>query len=172
LSRFSVNGSGGVTGLQNNGERWYDAGTGGWLSQDPSGFGGGDANLYRYCGNGPTNAEDPSGLCAYGYVDITEVETSEDTIMPLGSGSADTLGGHQDSGRISPCVFTFPTPIPGLPAFEYRVIRRTYWILYGNGVLSEWDVQEIILSRKPGEPWPPEPPLLPPPPGVSQWQVF
>ncbi len=38
-----------------------------WLSQDPAGFAAGDSNLYRYVGNSPTNATDPSGLqtCIY-----------------------------------------------------------------------------------------------------------
>jgi RHS repeat-associated protein len=54
-----------ATGLQNNLNRWYDAIVGRWLSQDPSGFGGGDANLYRYCGNGPTTLTDPSGMATY-----------------------------------------------------------------------------------------------------------
>ena len=31
------------------------------MSQDPSGFGGGDANLSRYCFNSPTSGIDPSG---------------------------------------------------------------------------------------------------------------
>ena len=48
--------------MQQNGERWYDAITGRWLSQDPTGYGAGDANLYRYVGNGPANAVDPAGL--------------------------------------------------------------------------------------------------------------
>ena len=48
--------------LQYNRARWYDPATGRWLSQDPIGFAAGDANLYRYVGNGPTNATDPSGL--------------------------------------------------------------------------------------------------------------
>lgn len=34
------------------------------MSEDPSGFGGGDSNLYRYAGNSPTNGTDPSGLWA------------------------------------------------------------------------------------------------------------
>jgi RHS repeat-associated protein len=51
------------TGLQNNLNRWYDPTTGRWLSQDPIGFNGGDANLYRYCENSPTNYIDPSGYC-------------------------------------------------------------------------------------------------------------
>ena len=39
------------TGLQNNINRWYDNTTGKWISVDPIGFNGGDANLYRYVGN-------------------------------------------------------------------------------------------------------------------------
>jgi RHS repeat-associated protein len=54
-----------VTKLQYNGARWYDPASGRWLSPDPSGFGGGDANLYRYAGNDPTDATDPSGLWAW-----------------------------------------------------------------------------------------------------------
>jgi hypothetical protein len=34
----------------------------GYQSQDPLGFVAGDANLYRYVGNSPTNATDPTGL--------------------------------------------------------------------------------------------------------------
>jgi RHS repeat-associated protein len=42
--------------------RYYDAGVGRFISQDPIGFAAGDANLYRYVGNSPTNFTDPSGL--------------------------------------------------------------------------------------------------------------
>ncbi|HUP80366.1 MAG TPA: RHS repeat-associated core domain-containing protein, partial [Pirellula sp.] len=49
------------TNLQNNRARWYDPVNGRFLSQDSIGFAGGDANLYRYVGNGSTNATDPSG---------------------------------------------------------------------------------------------------------------
>ena len=42
--------------------RWYDPVTGRWLSEDPIGYAAGDANLYRYVGNGPVSAVDPSGL--------------------------------------------------------------------------------------------------------------
>jgi RHS repeat-associated protein len=57
-------------GLQYNRARWYDPANGRWLSQDPIGFGGGDANLYRYVGNGPTGATDPSGLEVRGVGDL------------------------------------------------------------------------------------------------------
>ncbi|MEL7264678.1 MAG: RHS repeat-associated core domain-containing protein, partial [Planctomycetota bacterium] len=49
------------TDLQNNHNRWYDSTTGRWISQDPIGFAAGDANLYRYVGNGVTTKVDPSG---------------------------------------------------------------------------------------------------------------
>ena len=51
-----------TTGLQNNLHRWYDASVGSWINEDPIGFEGGDANLYRYCGNDPVNGTDPNGL--------------------------------------------------------------------------------------------------------------
>ena len=40
----------------------YDPSIGRWLEEDPLSFEAGDANLYRYVGNGPTNAVDPTGL--------------------------------------------------------------------------------------------------------------
>ncbi len=43
-----------ATGLQNNLNRWYDPNVGRWISKDPIGFAAGDANLYRYVGNGAT----------------------------------------------------------------------------------------------------------------------
>lgn len=49
-------------GLQYNRARFYDPGTGSWMSEDPKGFDAGDSNLHRYVGNDPTNATDPSGL--------------------------------------------------------------------------------------------------------------
>jgi RHS repeat-associated protein len=50
------------TGLQYNRVRYYDPGTGRWISQDPMGFDAGDSNLYRYVNNRPATEADPSGL--------------------------------------------------------------------------------------------------------------
>jgi RHS repeat-associated protein len=42
--------------------RYYSPTIGRFGSEDPLGFSGGDANLYRYVDNSPTNAVDPSGF--------------------------------------------------------------------------------------------------------------
>jgi RHS repeat-associated protein len=52
------------TGLSDNRARWYEPATGRFVNEDPSGFKGGDANLFRYVGNDPLNQVDPSGLAA------------------------------------------------------------------------------------------------------------
>jgi RHS repeat-associated protein len=49
-------------GLQNNRIRPYSPSMARFITIDPSGFGAGDADLYRYAGNNSTNAIDPSGL--------------------------------------------------------------------------------------------------------------
>jgi RHS repeat-associated protein len=51
-----------ATGLQNNLNRWYDSGTGRWMSKDPTGFFAGDTNTECYCGNNSTSEIDPTGL--------------------------------------------------------------------------------------------------------------
>ncbi|MBE9136916.1 hypothetical protein IQ254_06825 [Nodosilinea sp. LEGE 07088] len=50
-----------ATGLMYYRARYYDPAVGRFLSEDPLGFGAGDANLYRYVFNSPTNYADPSG---------------------------------------------------------------------------------------------------------------
>ncbi len=50
-----------ATGLYYDRARWYNSATGRWQTQDPKGFSAGDANLYRYVGNNPTDNTDPSG---------------------------------------------------------------------------------------------------------------
>lgn len=50
------------SGLQNNLNRWYDAVTGQWLSEDPIGFDAGDANVRRYVGNNAISGLDATGL--------------------------------------------------------------------------------------------------------------
>ena len=74
-----------TTGMQNSWNRWYSPKMGRFISQDPIGFAGGDANLYRYTGNSPTNRTDPSGL-------ISSKEVIE--------GAIKELKGHVAAGKI------------------------------------------------------------------------
>jgi RHS repeat-associated protein len=49
-------------GLYNYRNRFYDPTIGRFIQPDPLGFGGGDANLFRFCHNDPVNKRDPYGL--------------------------------------------------------------------------------------------------------------
>ncbi|MCI0703119.1 MAG: hypothetical protein L0241_18735, partial [Planctomycetia bacterium] len=71
----------------------FDPIVGRWFEEDPKGFAPGDPNLFRYVGNSPTNATDPSGM-AYkpiGEIDPKKIEpvlkrvtgTSKDNFEPL-----------------------------------------------------------------------------------------
>jgi RHS repeat-associated protein len=51
-----------ASGLYTFQERQYSPTLGRWMTMDPLGLEGGDYNTYRFIGNGPTNATDPSGL--------------------------------------------------------------------------------------------------------------
>jgi RHS repeat-associated protein len=74
------------TGLQLNGERWYNPDSGTWMSEDPIGFDGGQTNLREYCGNSPTNGIDPSGLASHGVLPLTP---DQKKLLDLANGDPD-----------------------------------------------------------------------------------
>jgi RHS repeat-associated protein len=51
-----------TTSLSHHWNRWYDPQLGKWVSEDPIGFAGGDANLGRYVGNYVLRYRDSNGL--------------------------------------------------------------------------------------------------------------
>ena len=55
----------GDTGLVRFGARDYDSELGRWTAKDPSGFAGGDTNLYAYAYGDPVNFVDPNGEFAF-----------------------------------------------------------------------------------------------------------
>ncbi len=71
------------TGLQYNWHRWYDAGAGRWMSEDPINFLGGDANIARYVSNSPLHFSDPTGLVQIGgrgSIYATEPKPTEESL--------------------------------------------------------------------------------------------
>lgn len=133
-----------TTGMQYNRNRWYDPGTGRWLSEDPLGFNAGDSNLYRYAGNSPTNATDPSG---------TEFTLSPEAVSAVKFVVALFSGGEGGNDWSDPNV---PSgPISSVPS---------------DPVASSPPITGTGLSLPPGYP---EPPLLPTglPPLPPEWQT-
>jgi RHS repeat-associated protein len=99
----------GDTGLQNNWHRWYDPAAGRWLSEDPKEYGAGDFNLYRYCGNMPTNGTDPSGLGFWGSVGNalgTAWYYTKAAGQGVGQGALNIVNGAQDA------VIAIPNIVP------------------------------------------------------------
>jgi RHS repeat-associated protein len=134
----------GYTGREWDGEtgqyyyraRYYDAGVGRFLSQDPIGFNAGDANLYRYVGNGPTNATDPWGL--WGKV------LAQDRYIQLSDGRTfrDFNGVIQLRSQ-SGIPFGYPFPGNSEPVLDGRTVltdRTRAWI--------EWQENEPKTPRQ------------------------
>ncbi len=68
-----------TTGLYFDQARWYDPQSGRFIGVDPTGFAAEDTDLYRYVGNRPTNATDPSG-----HQEITWIFPDGDVTLPAG----------------------------------------------------------------------------------------
>jgi RHS repeat-associated protein len=63
--------------------RYYDPGVGRFLGEDPLRFRAGDSNLYRYVGNSPTSAVDPTGLRPEAAIAIEALNAPPDHRKPL-----------------------------------------------------------------------------------------
>ncbi|MDR3638705.1 MAG: RHS repeat-associated core domain-containing protein [Isosphaeraceae bacterium] len=100
-----------ATGLQYDQARFYDPSTGRFLSQDPLSFDGGNANLYSYVGNAPTDATDPTGLMGW---DRNSNDTADASAADnSGTDESATPGGYFQ-GEVSE---TGPDNSVGAPGF-------------------------------------------------------
>lgn len=101
------------TGLVRFGFRDYDPVVGRWTARDPIFFGGGQGNLFGYCGNDPINAKDPLGLDAtislypgaggFGHVGIgINTKSTVGRYPAEGSSGIDMFLGNDVSGEIRP----------------------------------------------------------------------
>ena len=82
--------------------RWYEAGTGRFLSEDPVGLAGG-VNPYVYAGSEPVNGSDPSGTCASNEVLwVRFVREADGGITVLGYFCRTAGGGNGGAGPSGP----------------------------------------------------------------------
>jgi uncharacterized protein RhaS with RHS repeats len=117
----------------------FDPTIGRWLEQDPIGFVGGDANLYRYVGNDPTNATDPSGLAE------TDAKFEEET----GVGKAVADGRMTPVRGVMGVTFTAKKCL-GKPGFDVSFqFAKAYEGSYTyQGVAMKGVYVKIIVSMK------------------------
>jgi len=78
--------------------RYYDAAEGRFLQEDPIGFQGNDANLYRYVSNNPTAFTDPNGNFAVPLVAVIVVGGG---LVGAGFEVYDAINMHQSFGQIA-----------------------------------------------------------------------
>lgn len=108
----------------------YDSTTGRWTTVDPIGFRAGDLNLYRYVGNDPTNATDPTGLWTWRLDErgrVMAVAEPGDTLGTLardfpGILDAAALDGFGESTTVTPGAEIDVTRF--FPAFVVELLRR------------------------------------------------
>ena len=85
----------GSSGFLEADHRWLTPTLGRWATLDPLRYAAGDGNLYRFVGNGPTGATDPTGLAAR-EADQPIMDWASAPTGPAGGGPdwADDLAGH------------------------------------------------------------------------------
>jgi RHS repeat-associated protein len=118
------------TGLSDNRARWYEPATGRFINEDPSGFRGGDANLFRYVGNDPLNKVDPSGLAAKWASYAGGISTSATM------GSAVTPLGWSVFGQQTPLAPTAVSPSVSAMAYASLVRQPTQAAVAASSMLS------------------------------------
>ena len=80
------------SGFRYDHARWYNPQLGKFISQDPSSFAGGDANLYRYVNNSPANFTDPTGMIREADGGIAVPAGDPGGAAAPGGGIVDTVG--------------------------------------------------------------------------------
>jgi len=131
----------------------YDPYIGRWLQEDPIGFDAGDINLYRYVGNSPTNATDPSGLQPPAYGTRPFWQTEPRSFLDI-SGSRDrdlvmrAIASVDTQFRLSTIPVLTPNgearPFLGITADRANISGRA---MNGGGVISQPIATPAQLAR-------------------------
>ena len=131
--------------------RYYDPVAGRFLNEDPSGYRGGDANLYRYTGNDPVNQIDPSGLAVYiGGSDTTGSRMLRVPLIPCSS-YARYLASFAQSAKM-PNAFQPPPSFWESLQNDYQ--QGSYQELYVTGPIRDRLQSDIFKDFGPwGDDW-------------------
>jgi hypothetical protein len=116
-----------------------------FVSRDPLGFGGGDANLYAYAANSPTNVSDPMGQ----YAPPTSVGPggwNDPTGMPYGRGARDSGQNPNYAGQDHETVIVLVT------IFDFNEFQITNILVYTVGaallpvVATVWNAPNTLAG--------------------------
>lgn len=111
------------TGLQYSRARYYSPGMSRFISEDPIGTAGGDANLYAYVWNAPGQFTDPSGLCG---------------VLDLGGCAKDAGSWWMNSGSVA----VMDVMVDRVHPIAYALVPP-YAAGYGLGARKDpWEVAE------------------------------
>jgi RHS repeat-associated protein len=88
------------TGIYEYRARYYNPTFGRFISEDPIGFFGGDANVYRHVWNSPTNFTDPIGEAGVG---VSLSGSVEGGLVGVGAGATGSIGGGAFYGHNCNC---------------------------------------------------------------------
>ena len=129
------------TGLQLLGARYYDPGTGRFLTRDPAGYMGGP-NPYAYCMGNSVGTTDPMGL------DSSATGQQSPTLFDNNSDGLHTLNNYlhsNDSPLIQLLNFTDPDPVSiasGLEDSFNKALDGGYGLATGKGstLQNAWDL--------------------------------
>lgn len=95
--------------------RYYDPQVRRFISEDPSGFGGGDVNLYAYVGNNPILFVDPSGLISWKKVGLGALEAGAGAAGIVAAAYAEVgSGGAATAVAVSIAAFSAPAFAHGI----------------------------------------------------------
>lgn len=145
------------TGLYYYNARWYNPGTGKFMSKDPIGFYANDTNQYRYVGNSSTNFVDPSGKQVQ---DIKpQLPPQERSPVPQDDPFYDEM--YLDN------IYCLPPDAygPGSPSDALRFLEKNWGTIFpeANNDISdvlrkEWSLPPVVVDNVPGLFQPPPPP--------------
>jgi len=136
-----------VTGLYNDEARWYSTAVSTFISRDPAQA---DLNTYRYCGNMPTQAIDPSGEVILSHCPIDKYL---DGVLDQGSYEREKIPLRTAEGE-STEVYIYRSKLTGSGGSLFdQVLIRMMRSLYGYAVAGSSEeeclasIREQVMAR-------------------------